>query len=92
MMNSSGLSTHVQRLVFWLLTQHGFQVVLHLLMMIRIMLVILIMILNRIMMMKNHLTTILMVDSVPITHWRRLVLSHVRLRYIEPGVIIRMRL
>ena len=36
-------------------------------------------------MMTNHLTAVLMVDSVPVTHWRRLVLSHVRLRYIEPG-------
>ena len=33
----------------------------------------------------SHLTTVLMVDGVPVTHWRRLVLSHVRLRYVEPG-------
>ena len=33
----------------------------------------------------SHLTTVLMVDGVPVTHWRRLVLSHVGLRYVEPG-------
>ena len=26
-----------------------------------------------------------MVDCVPVAHWRRLVLSHVWLRYVEPG-------
>ena len=33
----------------------------------------------------DHLTATLMVDCVPVTHWRRLVLSHVWLRYVEPS-------
>ena len=32
-----------------------------------------------------YLAAILVVDCVPVTHRRRLVLSHVGLRYVEPG-------